>query len=84
MNECCNRISQSLEKPEVVKIFHHLEKLKFSPYQPKAFSEKGLYMLATILKSPKAVETTLMIIETFAKIRELVKKDIRRICGLIR
>ncbi len=28
-------------------------------------------MLATILKSRKAVETTLMIIETFSKIREL-------------
>ena len=28
-------------------------------------------MLATILKSPKAVETTLAIIDTFAKVREL-------------
>src|SRR3990172_13005461 len=33
---------------------------------PSVFTEKGLYMLATILKSPKAVETTLAIIETFA------------------
>ena len=40
---------------------------------PKAFSEKGLYMLATILKSPQATETTLAIIETFAKIRELTR-----------
>lgn len=38
---------------------------------PTAFTEKGLYMLATILKSPKAVKTTLAIIETFAKVREL-------------
>lgn len=38
---------------------------------PKAFSEKGLYMIATILKSPVATETTLGIIETFAKVREL-------------
>lgn len=38
---------------------------------PKAFTEKGLYMLATILKGPRAIETTLSIIETFAKIREL-------------
>ena len=38
---------------------------------PKAFTEKGLYMLATILKSPKAVQTTIDIVETFAKIREL-------------
>ena len=38
---------------------------------PKAFTEKGLYMLATILKSKQATQTTIMIIETFAKIREL-------------
>jgi len=40
-------------------------------YPPKAFTEKGLYMLATILKSPKATQTTIAIVETFAKIREL-------------
>lgn len=38
---------------------------------PKAFTEKGLYMLATILKSPVATQTTLAIVETFAKMREL-------------
>ncbi len=38
---------------------------------PNAFSERGLYMLATILKSQKATETTIGIIETFAKVREL-------------
>ena len=42
-----------------------------SKYIPKAFTEKGLYMLATILKSKIATETTLAIIETFAKMREL-------------
>lgn len=38
---------------------------------PFAFSERGLYMLATILKSAKATQATFAIIETFAKIREL-------------
>ena len=38
---------------------------------PTAFTERGLYMLATILKSAGAVETTLAIIDTFAKVREL-------------
>ena len=32
------------EKIEVVKKFDHLEKLKYSPYLPKVFTEKGLYM----------------------------------------
>ena len=59
------------EKAEVVKNFDHLEKLKFSPAPIKGMSEKALYMLATILKSPVATETTLGIIETFAKAREL-------------
>jgi len=40
---------------------------------PKAFTEKGLYMLATILKSPTATQTTLAIVETFAKIREFAR-----------
>jgi hypothetical protein len=40
---------------------------------PKAFTERGLYMLATILKSPRAVNTTIAIIDTFAQIKELTQ-----------
>ncbi|MDR0940188.1 MAG: ORF6N domain-containing protein [Mediterranea sp.] len=40
-------------------------------FNPKAFTEKGLYMLATILKSPQATQTTIAIVEAFAKLREL-------------
>jgi len=61
------------EKSEVVKNFHHLSALKFSHAPPTAFTEKGLYMLATILKSPTATQTTLAIVETFAKMREFAK-----------
>ena len=59
------------EKEEVVEIFHHLQKLKYSPQAPKAFTEKGLYMLATILRSPLATATTISIIETFSKLKSL-------------
>ena len=38
---------------------------------PKLFTERGLYMLATILKSNKATQTTIAIVETFNKIRTL-------------
>ena len=38
-----------------------------SKFVPKAFTEKGLYMLATILKSPQATQTTLAIIEMSIK-----------------
>jgi hypothetical protein len=35
------------------------ERGKHTKFTPKAFTEKGLYMLATILKSPQATQTTL-------------------------
>lgn len=42
-------------------------------YNPHAFTERGLYMLATILKSPIATRATLAIIETYAKVRSMVR-----------
>jgi len=59
------------EKKELVENFHRFNKLKHSTVNPKAFSEKGLYMLATILKSSQATKATLSIVETFTKIRVL-------------
>lgn len=59
------------EKQEVVTNCDHLQKLKFSSALPKAFTEKALYMLATVLKSPAAIATTLEIIETFTQVREI-------------
>jgi hypothetical protein len=38
---------------------------------PKSFTEKGLYILATILKSEKATKATIDIVEAFANLREL-------------
>ena len=46
---------------------------KHTKYIPTAFTEKGLYMLATILKSKKATETTIEIVETFTKIRNFTR-----------
>ena len=59
------------EKLELVKNFDRFEKLKHSTVSPTAFTEKGLYMLATILKSPVATGTTIAIVEAFARLREL-------------
>jgi len=58
-------------KAEVVKNFDHLSNLRFSHASLSAFTEKGLYMLATILKSPQATAATISIIEAFTKLREL-------------
>ena len=66
------------QKEEVVEKFDHLKSMKYSHATTKAFTEKGLYMLATILKSPLATEVTIAIIETFTKLRE-VSRAIARV-----
>lgn len=40
----------------------------------KVFTEKGLYMLATILKSKSALDVTFAIIETFTAVRNLKRE----------
>lgn len=62
----------SEEKTELVENFDQFN-IKHSYAKVKAFTEKGLYMLATILKSPVATQTTIAIVETFAKFRELTR-----------
>ena len=59
------------DKIELVENFDRFSALKHSTVLPSAFTEKGLYMLATILKSQNATQTTIAIVETFTKIREL-------------
>lgn len=61
------------EKQEVVTKCDHLGNLRYSRTLPNAFTEQGLYMLATILKSPIATETTFAIIDTFTKLRKLAR-----------
>ena len=46
--------------------------------QTKVFTEKGLYMLATVLKSKNALSVTFAIIETFAKVRNL-KRELKNL-----
>lgn len=46
---------------------------KYSKHNYKAFTERGLYMLATILKGARATDTTIAIVDAFAKLRELAR-----------
>jgi hypothetical protein len=55
------------EKNELVENFDRFNTLKHSTAMPSAFTEKGLYMLATILKSPKATQTTIDILKLSLK-----------------
>jgi hypothetical protein len=58
---------------EPVEFFDRFKNIKHSTVRPKAFTDKGLYMLATILKSPKSTQTTIAIIETYSKFRQFSK-----------
>ena len=44
---------------------------RHSKYNFKAFTSKGLYMLATCLKSDRAADATVAIVETFDKVQTL-------------
>ena len=61
------------EKNELVENFDRFKSLKHSTVLPTAFTERGLYMLATILKSKRAEKTTIAIIDTFTEVREMVR-----------
>jgi ORF6N domain len=48
------------------------ETVKFSPQPPYSFTEQGVAMLSSVLKSKKAVETNIAIMRTFVEIRKMV------------
>jgi hypothetical protein len=66
------------EKDEVVAKCDHLNKLKFSPNLPYAFTEHGAVMLASVLNSERAIDVNVQIVRLFIKVREmlLTHKDI--------
>ena len=49
-------------------------------YSPMAFSEHGILMLSSVLKSEKAVQVNIQIMRTFTKLRGAIidSKDLRR------
>ena len=60
------------EKTEVVTNCDHLQKLKFSPVLPYAFTEHGAVMLASVLNSKKAVQVSVHVVRAFVKLREIL------------
>ena len=60
------------EKAEVITNCDHLRRLKFSPTRPYAFTEHGAVMLASVLSSARAVETSVQIVRAFIRLREAI------------
>jgi len=48
------------------------ESIKFSPRPPIAFTEQGVAMISSVLKSRKAVETNIAIMRAFIEIRKAI------------
>lgn len=63
------------EKEEVVTNCDHLKRLKFSPNLPYAFTEHGAIMLATVLNSPVAVQTSIQIVKAFVRLRQMLASN---------
>lgn len=60
------------EKQEVITNCDHLKSLKYSPVMPLAFTEQGVAMLSTVLRSKKAVEVNIAIMRTFVQLRRIL------------
>jgi len=61
-----------LEKDEVVTNCDHLKSLRFSHVPIYAFTEQGVAMLATVLKSDIAVKTSIDIMDAFVAMRSFL------------
>ena len=59
----------NFEKNELITKCDNLQSIKFNPSNPKVFTEQGVYMLATVLKSKIATEVNLQIMRTFTKLK---------------
>lgn len=60
------------EKSELVANCDHLKNLKYSSSLPKAFTEHGAIMLASVLNSQRAVEASIYVVRAFIRLREIL------------
>ena len=63
------------EKSEVVANCDHLARLKFSPHLPYAFTEHGALMLANVLSSERAAQTSVQVVRAFVRLRQLLSSN---------
>ncbi len=61
------------ERDELVTNWHQFEPLKHSSTMPRAFTEHGVAMLSSVLRSKQAIAINLFIIKTFIRMRQLIE-----------
>jgi phage regulator Rha-like protein len=75
------------ERDELVAICNRFKTMKHSSVLPSAFTEHGVVMLASVLKSERAVKISIIIVKTFVKLREIIsthKELAYKLCELER
>jgi len=60
------------EKKELVTNWHRFNSLKHSTSLPYVFTEHGAVMLASVLNSKTAIETSIFIVKAFVRLREIL------------
>ena len=60
------------ERNQLVTICHRFKTMKHSSSLPYVFTEHGVAMLASVLKSDRAVKISINIIKAFVKLREML------------
>ncbi len=60
------------ERDEVVAKCDDLARLRFSPSLPYAFTEHGAVMLAAVLKTERAVEVSVFVVQAFVRMRKML------------
>jgi hypothetical protein len=63
------------EKTELVTNCDRLENLRHSSVNPLAFTEQGVAMLATVLRSEKAIQVNIEIMRAFARYRAIIREN---------
>ena len=59
------------ERNQLVTICHRFKTMKHSSSLPYVFTEHGVAMLASVLKSERAVKISITVIKVFVKLREM-------------
>ncbi len=70
----CFKLTEN-EKDELVAFCDHLQKLKYSSELPNVFTEQGVSMLSTVLKSKVAIKISLKIIDSFVAMRHFLQEN---------
>src|SRR3989344_4639869 len=64
-----------IEKTEVITNCDNLTRLKYSAHLPFVFTEHGVVMLSAVLKSRRAVQVSIFVVNAFIKLREILSSN---------